>query len=142
MAKTTADELIKEYAPLIAKIDGTKRKKRVLSMIRKFKPTKDEMKAVTKILTTDRWKDPFWALQEIRKTNVPRILSVTLELRDNRVIDGLNNAAKAGNTTPEELATDALIQYLTERSYIPRNVAEQLETLKFVEEALGTEPAK
>jgi hypothetical protein len=142
MQKPNASDLIKRYMPLIAKIDGAKRQKLALSMIRKFKPTSEEMAAVIKRLQEDRWEDPFWALSKVRKTGANKLLTITFDLEDSRVVDGVNTAAKAANTTPDELAKDALMEYLQDRSYIPRNVAEQLDTLKFVKEAMKQSPVE
>ncbi|MDG6989537.1 MAG: hypothetical protein JRN21_09520 [Nitrososphaerota archaeon] len=123
---------------MIKKIDGSKRKKRLVSVVRKFQPDKEQMKAVIAELKADPLMDPFVAITKVRKGVTKDDSQIVINLRDSRVVKASQNAALATNASQSENATEAYIEWLTSRSYLSRNVVEQLETLQFVEEELGT----
>ncbi len=133
-----SQELLKKYEPLIKKINGSKRKKRLVSVVRKFRPDREQMQAVITELTNDPLMDPFAAITKARKGIALEEAITVLHHKDSREIRALKNAAEAANTTEEEILREAMREYLTTRSFLSRAVVEQLETLQFVEEELGT----
>ena len=133
-----SQELLKKYEPLIKKIDGSKRKKRLVSVVRKFQPDTKQMQAIIGELTRDPLMDPFAAITNVRKGVAHDEAVTVLHHKDSREIRALKNAAEAANTTEEEVLREAMREYLITRSFLSRAVAEQLDTLAFVEGELGT----